>query len=859
MDGTLSDVLGRYVTRAHTSLSRLARLSGIPKQTLANWLEGRIRRPRRWLDLVKVATALHLTEAEADDLLRAAGQRPLAELRTAAPPAEQAIFQPWPPRAAASVPRPSSPFQAIATPPFFVGREAELAYLRELLLNGGRSTVCGLRGMGGVGKTALAARLAHQLRNEFSDGVLWARLDASDTLAILGQFADAYGKDVSGHRDLGARAAVVRDLLKDKRCLIVLDNVDSSRQLHDLPLPALGRSAVLVTTRADLAALDGWPTLTLAPFSDHSDEALQLFERRLGPAYVQARRAALCEIADRLGHLPLALAIAAGQLAAGAPPGRAAAAGPDTRLEALRQALRSAATRLEALARDDQAVRVSFDLSFSRLPPEHQAFWAALGVFGGEDFGLEAAAAVTETAPEFAAACLKALYGRSLAQAGRADRWHLHPLLRDYAREKLGPRYPAGVGRALRFYTSEAERLNGAGLQPLLPELGNLLAALQAAAELALSQALAHTLTAWQPALQALGLYPVLDAYAEQALEGARAAGDPKLLARLLLRLMVFEMDGRNDYARASALGQEAARLAEAAAAWPLAVDALAQLARAAQQVRDAEAEDHYAAHAEHLARRHHLYETTSRLIHDRAFRLLLRGQPDQAEAELRVFLEQARLDQAELWIQTALESLGYLLHYRGRFAEAEACYQESLATADRLGQARPAFLLSEIAENLTAQGRLAEAWASAAEGVALARQSGSARLLMMCLINAGDVQLAAGQTGPAEALWREAFALAQASRLAPMRGVLLGRLGLAALARGDEPAAAAALEPVLALVEHSGPAAQGFARYWLARLAAVQKNAAAARIHGQAAAELFASIGYWRAAEVRDWLAALG
>lgn len=76
------------------------------------------------------------------------------------------------------------------------------------------------------GDNSWAVHLAYQLRAEFPDGVLWARVDTSDALTILAQFAAAFGKDVRDYHDLDSRAAIVRTLLSDKRVLIVLDNAE---------------------------------------------------------------------------------------------------------------------------------------------------------------------------------------------------------------------------------------------------------------------------------------------------------------------------------------------------------------------------------------------------------------------------------------------------------------------------------------------------------------------------------------------------------------------------------------------------------------------------------------------------------
>lgn len=197
----LADLLGKHLHRTHTSVNRLAKLSGVPQRTLANWLNGNIRKPHQWQTLLKVALALHLPEPETNALLQSAGHPPLAELRAQAhPPSDLTLLAQYPitnfqpPITDQRSPITHSPFQVIADLPTFVGRENELETVKRAVLDGGCAAICGLRGMGGVGKTALAAHLAYQLREQFPDGILWARLDTSDPLSILGAFADEIGR-----------------------------------------------------------------------------------------------------------------------------------------------------------------------------------------------------------------------------------------------------------------------------------------------------------------------------------------------------------------------------------------------------------------------------------------------------------------------------------------------------------------------------------------------------------------------------------------------------------------------------------------------------------------------------------------
>jgi hypothetical protein len=73
----------------------LARMSGLPKTTLINWLDGRVKRPRRWQDVLTVADALRLRQNQADNLLIAAGHEQVDRLFAIAQEHETRLFTLW--------------------------------------------------------------------------------------------------------------------------------------------------------------------------------------------------------------------------------------------------------------------------------------------------------------------------------------------------------------------------------------------------------------------------------------------------------------------------------------------------------------------------------------------------------------------------------------------------------------------------------------------------------------------------------------------------------------------------------------------------------------------------------------------
>lgn len=89
----LSDCMRRPSYRVTAGL--LGRMSGVSKATVVNWRDGRVARPRRWQDVVRVADALRLGTVDTDRLLRAAGQPTLAQLAGAAHGNDARLLAAW--------------------------------------------------------------------------------------------------------------------------------------------------------------------------------------------------------------------------------------------------------------------------------------------------------------------------------------------------------------------------------------------------------------------------------------------------------------------------------------------------------------------------------------------------------------------------------------------------------------------------------------------------------------------------------------------------------------------------------------------------------------------------------------------
>ena len=798
------DVLEQYVRRAGYTTGQLSRLSGVPKMTILNWLEGRVKKPRVRKDLLKLAAVLHLSEAEASALLQAAGQPTVEELLLSEAPSDHDMLMPWAETVRQRIV--SAPFQAIADLPYFVGREHELSALSAALLADNHLTVYSLQGMGGVGKTMLAAHIAYRLRPHFPDGVLWARVDTADPLSILRAFAQAYGSDISAYKDLESRSQVVRDILAHKRALVVLDSVQRSHDIQHL-LPPTGSCAVLITTRRqDLVVTRGAHIFRLGPFNSGGREALDLFTVLLGEERARREAASLVEIAGLLGHLPLALAIIAGRMVA--EPGWSAIAV----LDRLHQETR----RLNELAAEDQSVRLSFQLSYDALLPDQRQLFAALGVFGGDDFGVEAAAAVGAISIDAAADTMRSLYTLSLVQKGQLGRYRLHPLLRDYAREHLGD--SAAFERMVTFFVCYAES-HAQDYDSLDAENNNILAALEAAWHRTMYEALIRGANAFYHFLEVRGLYGSAKIHLQHAHEAASIVGDAVGLMQASLKLgRLAERQG--EYAQAEILLREGLALA------------------------------HHSEQAEEvIAALTYLGAVVSH-----------QGSYVQAEECWQEGLALARQIGHQERISVLLTHLGVGARRRGDLAQAERYWQEGLALARAIDQLEhTSLLLTNLGALAGQRGDYAQAATYLQEGLGLARQIGHRERIGILLVNLGALAHRHGDDARAEAYFQEGLTLAYEIGNQWLISSILNEWGEYHLNRRHLDTASTSFRTMLdiactaGLREHTATA-----WYGLARVAAAEGQAAEAYSQGQKSLALFEAISHPQASIVAQWIAKL-
>jgi tetratricopeptide (TPR) repeat protein/transcriptional regulator with XRE-family HTH domain len=844
---SFAELLGAYVHQQGYSYGQLARLSGLPKRTIAHWLEGIVARPRDWRDLVRVAAALHLDEADTTRLLHSARHASVAQLLAQADSdSDRRLLAPW--AEAFSHRLAQSPFQAIADFPHFVGRQREIEAIQQVLLGDQPVKLCSIQGMAGAGKTALATHLAYQLRPYFPDGVLWARLDNTDSLSVLSSFARAYGLDVGEYKDTESRSRVVRELLAHKRALIVLDNLETSDQAQPL-LPPSGVCAVLMTSRRhDLAVTRGARRIQLGPFGQR-DESLQLFASLLGDEYVEREKAALAEIAHLLGDLPLALDIAASRLAH--EPGWSA-------VEFLSR-LRREESRLGQLVYENQSVRLSFNISYERLSAEQQRFFHALGAFGGDDFNPEAAAYVAEMDQETAADHLRGLYALSLVQLGRPGRFRLHPLLRDLAREAANGE---NVLRRMAVYYARYAEAQRETFEALDGEIANLLAALQVAFEHGLDIELMRGAGALADYLDVRGLFSQDELHLGRAIHAADSLGDRAAQASLLCKLgLALIHNGQLVVAEQRLL--EGLELAHQDQSFEhISALMLGYLGLAAYYRSDFDKMEQYLQESLELARATHQDVAICQILDGLNEVAQRRGNYAAAEAYSRDGLVLARRLENPECISLLLKSLATAIFERGGdYAEVSACLHESLGLARELGQPRITcealltlgYVLCEHGDYELAETHLLEAL-QMLQGVDFPL----ARIFVLCTL--GLTAYGRQMLPQAADYLGEGLALAQKVGIAVLIAPVQNAWGWLYFKQGEGDSAAAAFSKALEISRQTGVRLQiAQALDGLAHVAAACDDLATARQLGSESLAILDAIGHRSRGDMRAWLSGLG
>ncbi|GHJ45388.1 SARP family transcriptional regulator [Catellatospora sp. TT07R-123] len=643
--------------------------------------------------------------------------------------------------------------------PSFTGRERELAALGRV----GRPGVTVITGQAGAGKTALAAHWAHQVRDSFPDGQLYADLRGFDPstepltpLEVLARFLRGLG--VGAQRvpaDTDEASALLRSLLAGRRVLLVLDNARDAAQVRPL-LPGSGECAVIVTSRRPLVTLDA-QRIEIGGMPP--DEAVRLLTQYAGDRAVWDPAAAH-EVLRYCDHLPLAIRVTGARLLAD----------PELSLAGLAARLADERSRLDLLEVDDLAVRASFGAGYQALDPAAAAAFGLLGLLRVYSFDTAVAAALWDVPVRAAEPTLDRLVSARLIERG-GDRFRLHDLMRLFAMEHAAAQgdTAAALERTAVCYLGAARR----GTQLLRP--GQLLVGAEDLADPRYAELVVlpdvAAARSWFETERAN-----LVAFAEQAVD----APDP--LCRFALQLqstMTMFLASAGHLADWQHLCELSARVAdrlgdpasEAVAVMNLgaiaqrqgrAADAVLLLGRALELSRIAQRPSTQAAVLSYLA------STYTDL-----------GEPDRSAACHRRAIELRRAVGDHKSTAHALANAAYHFIAQRELDEAQGYLAEALeikyAEQDLLSAGVTEVQLAGV---LLAQGRHAEAVRSADTGLDLCRQYGDRYNEWVALLFRSVAHRWLGETRRSRDDAAACLAVCEALRQVPARNLAAGLLG---------------------------------------------------------------------------------
>jgi DNA-binding SARP family transcriptional activator/Flp pilus assembly protein TadD len=737
----------------------------------------------------------------------------------------------------------------------FTGRLDELDELDRLLLEAGdRSTavvISAVAGTAGVGKTALAVRWAHRVRDKFPDGQLYVDLrgygpdqpiPAEKALARFLNSLGVAGQDIP--LDIDDRAARYRSEINGRRMLVVLDNAASVEQIRPL-LPGTPSCSVVVTSRDSLpglVALHGGRRLDLGllPLPD----AISLLHRLIGER-VEAEPEAAATLATQCARLPLALRVAA----------ELATAHATTPLADLVRELAGQAQRLQRLdAGGDPraAVRVVFSWSYEYLPTDAARAFRLAGLHPGSDLDVYAAAALTNTTVDEARRSLDVLARAHLIHLTGPGRYGTHDLLRAYACDlakshdsqadrraaltRLFDYYLAAAAIAIEKL-SPAERRQRPRISPAVsptPSMSDPAAALA-------------WLDAERPNLVATCTHTAAHGWPERTIRLATTLFRYLDIGAHYPDALSIHTDTRN------AARQTGDRAAEAYALANLGVVHLRQ--------------GRYEQAAEHYRRALLLFRETgdrggeARTLTHLGLVNWRQGLYEEAAERHLQALARYRETGNRFGEANALSNLGLVRWRQGRYKEAAEGHQQALIlyreTGRRFGEANA---LANLGVVHLRQGRYEQAADDLGQALNLFRETGNHIGQGYALANLGVVSLRQGRYEQAADDLRQALTIFRETGNRDGEAEALNRIGETLHATGQSEKARAQHTAALMLAVETGDRyQQARAHTGIAHTRHAAGEHGPARLHWQHALTLYSDLGVPDADDVRAHLAALG
>jgi predicted ATPase/DNA-binding winged helix-turn-helix (wHTH) protein/Tfp pilus assembly protein PilF len=620
----------------------------------------------------------------------------------------------------------------------FVGRERELAEIKQRLPT---TRLMTLTGMGGLGKTRLAQQAAAEMLDAYRDGVWFVDLaPLGDPALVPNALAHVLQvKEAAGQPLLTALC----NHLRTRETLLILDNcehvLDGCARMTEALLRDAAQVTVMATSREalHLAGECAYPLSALPLPDPQSDaksiarsDAVQLFierARQHRPRLdLEAERArVIAAICVRLDGIPLALELAAARVA----------------VLPVEQILRLLAERFRLLTSGSrelprhQTLRAMIDWSYELLDGAEKALFARLAVFAG-GWTLEAASQVCSEAPitkDDVVYVLIGLIEQSLVVAEEdGDRYRMLETVRQYAQERLEE---PGIGDVVRerhrdYFLALAEetepKLTGAEQSVWLHRLDedhdNLRAALAWSLDQSESRDSLRLCAALQRFWMMRGHLSEGRAWCARALGKSEREAPTSDRARTLIAAGTLA-SWQADYPAAKLLHEESLKISRE-------LDDRTRIASALSSL---------------------------------GWILSYEGDNSAARALLEECLAITRKLGNLSGIAGALNNLGNVINEQGDFGAARALYEECLAIAQELGDRRGiGIVLHNLGTVVYSQGDIQGARELLERSLAIRREVGDRPGTATSLNNLAEVTRTQGDISSARVLYQEGLTISR-------------------------------------------------------------------------------------------------
>lgn len=766
-----------------------------------------------------------------------------------------------------SAPQLLDPTTPVLPPHPLVGREGDLAKLKDRLCSGKNVTLTALNGLPGVGKTTLSIAIAHDAEAQayFRDGILWAGLGPQPNLsgisshwcALLG-ISQAEAGESDSEKSLENMALALRRAIGSCRMLLIIDDAWTPEDVLALKVGG-PNCAHLITTRFPFIANQLGPDSAVTIKELDDNEGMQLLSI-LAPQAVERETQKARDLVRAVGKLPLALTLMGNYLR------RHTYSGQPRRVEAALERLSDTTERLyisephgivdrhPSLSPDTPISLASvISVTYAQLDPEQQASLRALSVLSPkpESFTEETALAMTSRTTDL----LDFLVDTGLLEISESSHYTMHQTIADYANAQLDKAARTTLREHLIDYIIALVSGYKKDYARLEQESSAILAALEAAYELGKSEALMSIIYAFIPYLRSRGLYALAEKHLRRALEMAEQAGD--------------------DYGKTGAL---------------LYLGEIAQkqgnYEQASRQLEDGLA----------LARQVGEKERITALLADLGWVTWKRGEYKKAAGYLRDGLDLAREIDDKEHLCDILETLGSLAASRGDYTESMQYMEDALPIAKALEDSeKTCTLLINLGVTEGEKGNYEKAEEYFLEGLEIARRIGHKEWVSLLLSNLGDIASEREDYNLAENYFQEGLIYAQQTGNPEWMSVLLSNLGLISQKQGLYVLAEEYLKKSLDIAKQinrphiisntlyafgnlyldwkQASTAEDFfrnmldvipngsqdlialAQYGMARAFALQGYNAEAHNAGMISLEILETMGHRSATEVKDWL----